>query len=119
MIDENILPLVEVLNEIDGIQTIGSCQGHPDGIGRNSGNGYRTPYVIFCTTPSLVERLNQSLSDIKLICSWLVEEFNRESNLYSITASKNEDFSLEAAWSDITCISVKLRSLIATVKVQS
>ena len=30
-IDTQIQPLVEFLNQLDGVVTIGSCQGHDDG----------------------------------------------------------------------------------------
>ena len=101
MLDEKIAPLVEALNELDFVTTIGSCQGHPEGIGLNGGNGYKTPYVIFQTSPQSVTRLRELIMDAKLICTWVIDEFNQDKSQYSLTARYDESFSLGKAWFDV------------------
>ena len=43
-IDTQIQPLVEFLNQLDGINTIGSCQGHDDG---GESGEWVYPYIKF------------------------------------------------------------------------
>ena len=46
-IDTKIEPLVKFLNQLDGVITIGSCQGHDDGAGSGE---WVYPYIKFkCT----------------------------------------------------------------------
>ena len=59
-IDTKIEPLVEFLNQLDGIITIGSCQGHDNG--GDSGE-WVYPYITFKCTTNLTLGFLASLED--------------------------------------------------------
>lgn len=69
-IDPRILPLVNILNEIDRIQTYSSCEGHDD-----ERRILRTPYVSFWLIPEADEEASR-FSDRALrqlsTLSWIV-----------------------------------------------
>ena len=113
MLDAKIAPLVKALNELDSVTTIGSCQGHPKGIGLNGGNGYKTPYVIFQSRGVAVQKIRELTKGAKLKCSWVIDDFNSEKSLYSLTAISGDSFSLAEAWSDIEKLTVLIRGKFA------
>lgn len=101
MIDEKIAPLVEALQNQEGISTFGSCQGHPKGLGLNGGNGYRVPYVMFKANDNVVDRLRTCLAETETSCAWSIEVFNADKNQFSLTVIFQPGFSLKNAWDDI------------------
>ena len=59
-IDTKIEPLVEFLNHLDGINTIGSCQGHDDG---GASGEWIYPYIKFKCTNNRILGFLASLED--------------------------------------------------------
>ena len=59
-IDTKIEPLVKFLNQLDGVITIGSCQGHDDGAGSGE---WVYPYIKFKCTNNMTLGFLASLED--------------------------------------------------------
>lgn len=119
-LDKHIAGLVKRLNAIDGIRTVGSCQGHVR-LGK-------APYVYLHASPALAGRIEmhlrqaEALGDRRLNTLWTLEGmFNEEGilmfRLYA-PAYDRQAFTLAGQIKKLPCFRKKLnRELLSLAKV--
>jgi len=86
---------------MDGLHPFGSCSGHPDGKGRNGGDGYHVPYVVFTPDAAAVVVVRLTVAEVATACTCVVETLHTEGDTYSLTVVRDDVFNLESAWRDI------------------
>ena len=112
--DERVQEICNSMNQLPFFETIGSCEGHINGIGLDGGNGHHLPYIVFtCSKDEFLDALKEKIrSESLLKCEWHIAEFIINDCSYILTVKSTSECSLEDAWNDLE----KLSSIVESLK---
>lgn len=103
VIDEKIKPLYDFLNSLDGVETIGSCQGHSDN------EDFSDPYITFTCDNSrslgLIAGVVESANEIEIVknrdeepedifVDWFIENAPKTNGDWSVVVLSADDATL-------------------------